>query len=253
MTATTTVTEKGLNPSPFSVSLETELKWETMSSKETMIRNGVITCSEENKALINDLAIIGVIGSVQCSRIYWKMDKDKKQAKKSVELRYLKKHQLIRGKTTIPIYTLGATGFFIAELDPENEANKWKQLKKHEVLQRLAFFQLYAQLRAQDPTIFVEPAELPFVCNINRRGKPFSVLVVRGNENTINNFFKYESDKLPDRMIIIAESLNHLNPIQNAIKPFLNRIRVTTDHDLKESFEKMFYLYSDNNWLKEQH
>lgn len=243
--------QKGLKPSPFSISLDAKLNWETMTTKETMIRNAVISCSEDTQALIRDLAIIGVIGSVQTARIYWNMDKEKRQAKKSVELRYLKKHQLIREKTSIPIYTLGATGFFIAGLDPESEANQWKKLKKNDVLERLVFFQLYAQLKEQDKKIFVEAADGPFVGSINRNGKTFSILVVRGNENNINSYFRHESEKLPERILIVAEELSHISPINDAIKPFLNRIRLTTDRDLKEPFEKMFYQYRDNTWQKE--
>lgn len=248
----TVKSNEGLSFSPFSISLDAELQWDTLTYRESPVKQAFLMDSEANDRLLNDLSIIGIIGSAQCSRVYYNMDK--KKVKKAIELRLIKKHNLVRNKQIIPIYTLGSTGMAMLKLSIDEEANKWKLYKKHDVLQRLAFYQLYGKLKEEDPDISLSPMEndlAPFLANIERNGKSFAVCVVRGNENEIKNFFRFESDKLPDRILFLVEYISHLKPINDALKPFLNRIRVTTDFDLKEPFEKMFFAYHEHEWQKE--
>lgn len=246
-----TVVEKqitGARTSPFTVSLPTKLQWETMTSREQPVKNSLLNYPESLEDLCNDLGIVGVIGGVQAQRIY--LNNDKKKLKKATELKFLIKHEIIRGKNNIPIYTLGATGMVMSHGDL-SEANTWKTLDSKEVLKGLVFFQLYGSLKKEDDKVRVGIAPDPFIASINRNGKEFHVLVVRGNENKINLFFKYETDHIPKRMLIVVEELSHLMPIQNTLKPYANRIRVTTDLDLSLPFAEMFYAFEDNSWIRE--
>lgn len=237
--------------SPFSISLDAEVEWQTMSSKEVPVKNGLLLNSPKQDEVLRDLSIIGLIGSAQYGKLYFNINTYKKKAQKALDLQILKKHQLIRNKSAIPIYTLGATGMVLAGLDYEAEANKWKLFSKNDVLQRLVFFQLYEQFKIADKDVFIETAEEPFIASINRQGKSFAVLVLRGNEEKIKQFFRYNADKLPTRILIVTEEFTHLQPIMQFIKPYLGRIRVTTDHELKNSIKDMFYLYNEQEWKKD--
>lgn len=240
-----------LKPSPFSLSIETEVLWETMTSKEVPIKNGLLHYSAEHQDFLKDLANVGLIGSVQFGTIYASKNTFKKRLQKAVELNLLKKHLLIRNKSSIPIYTLGATGMMLADLDYKNEANRWKELKNNDVLQRLVFYQLYGQIKSFDSKAIITKAEAPFIAAINRNDKSFSVLVVRGNDQQIKDFIRYEADKMPKRILMIVECINHIQPLMEYLRPHTDVIRVTTDHDLKTPFEKMFYQYHNQEWIKE--
>lgn len=234
--------------SPFSITHEAELKWKTMTGKEQPNRNGMINVPDNLMDLIDHLAIVGVIGSSQCKRIYVRSDTGKRISK-AIDLGLLKQHELIRKNQSIPLYTLGPTGMVLAGLDHNRVANYWKVYKKHDVMQRLTFFQLYGQLKELDKTHVIHGEE-PFTAAIRIRDLEFNILVLRGNESIVKNYFKYEA-QADKRIIIIAESLNHILPIQNEIKPFLKNIRLTTDDRLKLPFNEMFYEFKDNNWVLE--
>lgn len=234
--------------SPFSVSIPTELRWETMTTREQPSKNSLLDYSEATEELCKDLSVIGVIGGLQAQRIY--LNNNKKRLKKATDLKILKRHEIIRGKNSIPIYTLGATGMMLSNGDLK-DANKWKTYNAQEVLKRLVFFQLYGSLKAEDNKVSLMTSPSPFMAAINRNGKEFHILIVRGNENAINHFFRYEKEKVPKRMLIVVEELSHLMPIETMIRPYADRIRVTTDLDLSQSFKHMFYHFHDNQWEKE--
>lgn len=241
---------KPIRKSPFTVSISTELKWETMTTREKPIDNAVLTCSDQMMSMCDDLATVGILGSVQALQLYFK--NDKRRLNKAVDYKFLKKHTITRGNNAIPLYSLGATGLFIV-FGPEYEsyANYWKKFDKNDVLRRLVFNQLLSSMRKENNKIEVLNSEKPFTGAIDRNGKQYHILVVRGNENEINQFFRYEQDKIPNRMLIIVEEMNHLTPIKETIKPFHEAIRITTDLDFTEPVERMFYQFIDNDWQKE--
>lgn len=236
--------------SPFSVSIPTELNWNTMTSREEPNRNGVISSSEETHILCEDLSKVGVIGSIQLKRMY--LNNNKKKLNKFCDLNILKKHEILRGKNVIPLYTLGATGMFIAAGDLE-QANEWRTYDKYAVLRKLVFFQLYEVFKKQDEKVTVEKSIGPFTAAINRGGKLFHVLVVRGNENEIANFLRYESEMMPKRVLLVIEDLGHIKQLEVHLKPYSKSLRLTTDLDITGPFESMFYAYKDNDWIRETH
>lgn len=234
--------------SPFTVSLQTDLHWETLTTREKPSKESLLNCSEAIESFCHDLAVVGLIGSVQARRIY--LNNNKNRLNKAVDLKYLKKHEITRGNNKIPVYTLGAVGMFIVDGNMD-KANEWKTYSKYDVLRKLVFFQLYGSLKQEDDKIHLIHAEKPFEAAIHINGRDFHVLVVRGNENEINHFFRYESEKIPKRILLVVEDLNQLMPVQNILKPYFNRMRLTTDHDLNESFSQMFYQFKENKWQKE--
>lgn len=227
---------------------ENTLKWTNMTSKEIPMKNGMLNVPDGIIDLVEDLAVVGVIGSVQCKRLYLRSNPAKKISK-ALELGILKKHEMLRNNQIIPLYTLGATGMRLAGLDYEEEFNYWKKYSNEDVLKRLVFFQLYGQMKDIDK-MRVLPSENPFLANIEIQGNDFSILILRGNESVVQNFFRYE-ETIPERIVIVTEGLNHIAPIQDVLKPYADRIRLTTDERLKMPFEDMFYLYQDNKWIIE--
>lgn len=238
--------------SPFSLQHENNLKWQCMTSKEIPLKNGMLDVPPSMMELLKDLAVFGVIGSDQCKRLYIRSDGAKKISK-ALALGLLKKHELVRGKQLIPLYTLGPTGMALADLEYTEKANYWEAYSVQDVMQRLVFVQLYGQMKHLGK-IKVHDSHDPFVASLRITGhnsteQDFHVLVIRGNESIVTNYFRYETP--PERMIVLAEGQNHLKPINEAMKPFADRIRLTTDDRLKMPFEDMFYYFKNNNWILE--
>ncbi|MFS0783491.1 hypothetical protein [Bacillus sp. 1P06AnD] len=233
--------------SPFTMSLKTELKWQTLTTREQPIQSALLNCSPRLEDFCLDLSAVGVIGSVQALKLYFNNDKSK--LKKAHELKFIKRHEILRGNKLIPLYTLGATGLFL--VGNPLEANYWKEYNAQEVLRCLVFFQFLSHMRQGNNKIDVLPSKQPFTAAIRMNEKLFDILIVRGNENQINQLFRYESEKLPKRMLVIVEEISHLMPVQEQMKPFLNRIRLTTDLELALPLNQMFYKFHENAWIKE--
>jgi hypothetical protein len=234
--------------SPFSMQHENILNWNFTSSKEIPLKNGLLNVPPSIVSLVKDLAVIGVIGSSQCKRLYVRSN-SAARISKALDLGLLKKHELIRGKQIIPLYTLGPTGMYLAGMDYEQNANYWKLFSIQDVLQRLVFFQMYGQMKDLSEMV-VSEAEDPFISGLKINDNSFHILVLRGNESIVENYFKYETE-IPDRIILIAEGINHILPVQSILTPFADRIRLTTDDRLKMPFEDMFYYFNHNAWVLE--
>lgn len=234
--------------SPFSMQHENELKWKNMTSKEIPLKNGLLNVPPSIATLVQDLALVGVIGSSQCKRLYIRSD-SAARISKALDLGVLKRHELIREKQIIPLYTLGPTGLYLAGLDHVEDANYWKKYSTQDVLQRLVFFQMYGQMKDLGEMEVLE-SENPFVARLKIKENEFAILVLRGNESLVADYFRYEID-IPSRILIIAEGINHLLPIQEVLTPFADRIRLTTDERLKMPFGNMFYYLHNNNWVLE--
>lgn len=254
MITSTGLKEKQKKPtfSPFALSIDTEIFWETMTSREHFSSNVVINASSSNvlSELCHDLAIVGLIGSKQIQRTYFKNDKRKLNV--ALEKGILKRHEIARDKGLIPVISLGPNGLMIAEGEL-SRANYWKEYKKADVLKRLAFYQFYSSMKSHHEEISMMKADSasPFMAVLNIKDKEFHVLVVKGNESVINHFFQNRQDLLPQRILIVVEELSHLKPIEKYLKALNDRVRLITEHDLKNKFEEMFYCLHENEWQKE--
>jgi hypothetical protein len=72
----------------------------------------------------------------------------------------------------------------------------------------------------------------------------FYVYVTRGNVEDLMIFLKWKS--FSERIIIITETLNYLNPLIAFIKEL--KVRVITEQELKESLHKFYHL-RENKWV----
>lgn len=194
---------------------------------------------KEQKAL-QALGAVGIIGSSQLSRIF--LNRDKNKLKRMVRQQKIIRHEIKKNNQLIPIYTLGPSGAVIEQV-PEYEENYWVKYQAEDVLKRLLFFQLYEKF----PTAKIMPAPLPFVGVISYQGNLFYVYVVRGDMQDLLINLKWHS--FTERMIVVTESLNHLQPL-NAFAPDL-KIRITTDVDLPGDLRTLFYRWEGTGWVKE--
>lgn len=225
--------------SPFSLSHDWTLCWKRVYGRGNPYVNG--ESPREQKAL-QALGAVGVIGSSQLMRLF--LNRDKNRRKRMVREKKLVRHEIRRNNQSIPIYTLGPNGAPIAKVS-EYEDNYWVTYKVEDVLKRLLFFQLYAKF----PKARIVPAPSPFVGAISFKSNLFYVYVIRGDMQDLLVHLKWHP--FTERMIILTESLNHLQPL-NAFAPDL-KVRVTTDQDLRGDLRNLFYFWDGNDWVKENH
>jgi len=225
--------------SPFSLSHDWNLVWKRLSSVSPP---RLIGGSPKEIRAAKAIASIGAIGGVQLSRIFF--NRDRKRGPRMAKTYRLVRHEIIKGKQPIPIYTLGPNGAIMAGLS-DYEVNYWVTYRVEDVLKRLLFFQLYDKFPDAPPIL---PAPPPFIGTILFQEKPLYVYVVRGKIEDLLMYLKWHS--LRERMIIITESLHHLEPFNMFASEL--KVRVTTDLDLKGDFDELFYQWTENGWMKEK-
>jgi hypothetical protein len=228
-----------MNPHAFSISHDWSLDWRRIFRHESA---GIIRATKEETRALKALGAVGVIGSLQLSRFFSaNTRKTKKRLSRMVNEQKLVRHEIKRNKHKIPIYTLGSKGARVANI-ADYEENYWVSYKPEDVLKSLLFFQLYEKF----PGAEILPAPKPFVGAISFRDRLFYVYAVRGDLQDLLMYLKWKP--FPERILVITESLNHLDPL-NAYAPDL-KIRAITDADLKGSFQDLFYMW-DDGWKKE--
>lgn len=224
--------------SPYSLSHDWSLYWTRVPSnvKRSPYING--ESPKEMKAL-EALAALGVFEGRQLTRLY---SLDKKRLKRMVAERKLVRHEIHRNKQGIPIYTLGINGAVITGMEDYYESNYWVMFKTEEVLKCL----LFAQLLRLFPNSRVIPTPEPFNGAVEHRGKRIYVYVLRGDANDLTMYLKWKGSHFNERLIIVTESLTHLQSLlmsKGAVK-----IRSILDKDLIKStdeFQKRFYYLNE--------
>ena len=220
--------EAAMSLSPYSLSHDWSLHWTRIPSN--------IKCSEyingeslKDRIALEALAAVGVIGGMQLSRLF---SLDKKRLKRMVIEKKIVRHEIHRNKQVIPIFTLGINGAVVAGMNECYESNYWVEYKTEDVLKRLLFFQLFQLF----------PTQEPFSGAIQFQGKPIYVYVVRGDVNDLLMYLKWMGKNFNERLIIITESIRHLQPLK--VNSENLKIRVAVDLDLLEDVEdlqKLFY------------
>lgn len=222
--------------SPFSLSHNWNLKWQRHPCyrKPKWFGN-----SPKEEKVIKAFTSVGVIGGAQLSRLF-NMDKGRK--KKMAREGKIIRHEMHKDKQIIPIFTLGPTGAEMILLE-DYEHGYWVEYNVPEVLKRLLFIELYGKF----PKAKILPAPSPFAGAIQFKRNLFYVYVVRGDMQDLLMHLKWKP--FAERMLIVTESLNHLQPL-NVFAEDL-KIRVTTDDDLKGDFRDLFYCWDEGRWVKE--
>lgn len=227
---------RSMTLSSFSLSLNWKLEWEKhpRHGKQKLYGN-----SQKEKNLLEALASIGIIGGAQLSRIF---NVDKPAKRKMAHEGKIIPHIIYKEKQPVPIFTLGPTGAAMISL--ESYINQyWMEYNVPEVLKRLLYFELYRKF----PKAKILPALPPFVGTIRFHDHLYYVYVVRGDINDLLMHLKWKASA--ERMFVVTESLNHLQPLHIYAEDL--RVRVTTDDDLKGNFNNLFYHWASGRWEKE--
>lgn len=231
--------------SPFSLEHEWEIEWSILPSN-TKIQSGMEITSQKEKRALMALAAVGLIGSLQLTRIF---GLDKKRIRRMEGQKRVVRHILLKKGRPIPFFSLGpAAGRGII---PYYELNYWQCYAVEDILKRMLFFQLYGQF--PDDTEII-PAAAPFTGVILHKGNPFYVYVERGGMQDLLLFLKWK--KVNDRILLITESLNHLEPLDSFLQDGNIKIRATTDLDMGKGLQSAFSKDSRNKtgsiqWLSE--
>jgi len=228
--------------SPYSLSHEWNLHWTRIPSniKRSDYING--ESPKERKAL-EALAAVGIIEGVQLFRLF---SLDKKRLKRMVTERKIVRHELIRNKQTIPIFTLGINGAVIGGMIDSYDSNYWVEYKVEDVLKRLLFFQLYKHFAG----LKILPTPEPFSAAINFKDRPIYVYVARGDLSDFFMYLKWSSKKNNERIIIITESFRHLQQLK--LKEESIKLRFSLDMDLQNNvadFRKNLYLIDKSGYF----
>ncbi|MDX8367671.1 hypothetical protein [Cytobacillus sp. IB215665] len=233
--------------SPFSCTHDYKVYWNPIDTNEEPSSAGFIYSSDEEKEMLRQVGSIGVIGQIQLSRIF--LNNQKAKLNKLLDLKKVRQHLLQKGNQQIPIYTLGYVG--LNNIDRLDRINQFKDFTKDQILQKLVFANLFSEFKKNNSEAKVHEAiDGPYTGIIENNEKMYHVIVVRGNESEIENHFKYEQPK--ERVLIVVESLSFVTPIIDSVKEYSKQIRVTTDLDMRDGFQNMFYKFFDGSLIKEK-
>ena len=219
--------------SSYSLSHEWSLHWTRIPSniKRSDFVNGE---SQKERKALEALAAVGLIGGAQLSRLFFL---DKKRLKRMVAEKKIVRHEIHRNKQIVPIFTLGISGAVVAGLNECYESNYWVEYKIEDVLKRLLFFQLFQYF----PESQVIPTQEPFTGAIQFQGKPIYVYVVRGDVNDLLMYLKWKGKHFNERLIIITESIRHLESLKQIVETL--KVRVAVDLDLQEDIKNLQKLF----------
>lgn len=180
------------------------------------------------------IADIGLIGSVQASRLFhWQ----KRHLHRMLDERKLIQHVLVKNKNRIPVYSIGPRGAQLLQLPFRPVLNE----QVNPILKRLVFFQFCCALRDKQKAFRMDRAAIPFTGQVTIQGDRRNVLVLRG-ELDDQEREDIEIAKLP--MIVIAEMLDQVEQRF----PVMDTVKLLLDHELNEAFQ--FYRYKDGKWKK---
>lgn len=217
-----------------------DIDWEIVPSNAKYDRPFETQSIKEQKAL-EAIASIGVIGSVQLRRLF-KLDKSR--VKRMVGRKMLVRHELKRNGQVIPVYTIGKAG--ANKVMPVYIENYWLEWNIEEVLKRLVFFQFCYLF--ENSNIKIMPSPNPFIGSLKLNKNIFHVYITRGKIDDLMMYLKWKN--VSERIIIIAENLNQLKPLEIFLKEVHLKVRVTTDEQLKKE-SPLFFKYIDNQWIEE--
>ncbi|GAB3051349.1 hypothetical protein [Virgibacillus ainsalahensis] len=222
--------------SPFSLERPWELHWKRLPSNLRSI-NYINNESPKECAALGAIAKVGIIGGRQLSRLF---RLPKKRLKRMEREQKIVRHEMHVNKQIIPIYTLGQAGAVITNVP--YEPNYWVEYQTKDVLKRVLFFELYYYF----PDAKIIPTPEPFVGAIEFHGNPFYIYVSRGGIKDLIMYLKWKGSPFAERMIVITESLKHIQPLVMHAKDM--KLRTTTDQNLlagESNIQNMFYLLDE--------
>jgi len=193
------------NLSPFSV-----LCGYKIDICNTLKRNDNLILSNQEQAVVKIIKSLDAVASFQLEDLMWTKNTARRKLRRLSNYNIIGRYKLI-GDYTLNVYTM----------------NKLSDVDK--VLRTLALNQLYIKMLKLAPCSMLK-SEKPLDAYIKFKEITFSVMVVRGNDNTKTLPFIVSTRLLTDinRLIIISEEF------YPEYKTLDGRVRITTDRDLIE-------------------
>lgn len=231
---------------PFSLTNEFTIRWLRLPSNYRRIERFNGESSKEAHAL-KAIASVGLIGGQQLQQLF---DIDKKRMNAMQKEHKLVRHEVqLKGKV-IPIFTLGENGAIMAGMHDYYETNYWVKYGIEDVLKRLLFFALYKQFHDFSEDFEIQSAPNPFISAIKKEN-PFYVYIVRGETEDLLNFLKW-NEYFNERLILVTESLRHLEPLKWVLVN--KKVRVALDEDLlkeNDHIQQLFFHLDNGEFVKE--
>jgi len=231
--------------SPYALQQDWRIQWQ--GAPENRIDRLRCESPKEIKAL-QTLAHTGIMSGKQLLHLY---GLPRKQLKKMEKERKLHRHELISKREgrdhILPIYTLGPSGAVVAEL-PHFQPHYWQTYGPEDVLQRLAFVQLYSFF--QPAPLF--PAPQPFTGGIEVHNRLLYVYAISGKVDDLLRYLTWEDPRYQERIILIAEKLGHVRPFLQHFKEA--KVRITTHEEIfqDQPWQNLFYFEENGELVKEQ-
>lgn len=236
-----------MSSSPFSNTKGWVMYWQRVPTNFRPATRFNKESPHEIKAL-NALAAIGLISGKQLYELFGLKEK---RVKVMLREHKLFRHEMQYKGHIVPLYSLGPNGAYLARTNDFYKLNYWRDYSLNHVLKCMLFFQMYKKFIEVSDDVKIVPSIEPFTGIIEMDGKPFYIYVVRGDCDDLQMFRKWNAH-FNERVIVITESLRHLNPILNTLNEM--KVRVTLDQHLLEDFEDiqdLFYLFENGQFVKE--
>lgn len=183
---------------------------------------------------LQTIADIGLIGSVQASRLFhWQ----KRHLHRMLEEKKLIQHILVKNKNRIPVYSIGPRGAQLLQrpFHPVLSPNVTNLLKQ------LIFFQFCCALRDKEKVFCIEQAAVPFSGQVSIGGDRRNVLVLRDR-------LEYQEQQIVELatlpMIVLAETIEEVNK-SIYVK---NKDMLLLEQELNMNYQ--FYRYKNGSWRK---
>lgn len=231
---------------PFSLTNEFVVHWVRLPSNYKRFERFNGESPKESHAL-KALASVGLIGGQQLQQLF---NIDKKRLSAMQREHKLVRHEIKLKGQIIPVYTLGENGAIMANMHDYYEINYWVKYSVEDVLKRLLFFALYKQFYNFSEEFQIQSAPNPFVSAIIK-DHPFYVYVVRGSTEDLLNFLKW-SEHFNERLILVTESLKHIEPLKWVLVN--KKVRIALDEDLlkeSEHIQQLFFHLDNGEFVKE--
>lgn len=213
--------------SPFSLQHNWSVNW----SRALKIRGTERIIGESQKELLamQALSAVNVIGLGQ---LFKRFGIDRKRAEKMCAEKKLVKHVVYQNRQNMVIYTLGEIGAKIIN-EPNYQIDYWLQYGIKDVLKRLAFYNLFLCF----DNAKVERSLKPFTGIIKKGDTKLFVYVLRDQGKDLEHFLLYH-DYFTERVIIVAEEIDHLNQLLPTLIESKIKLRVALDMDIYKQKEK---------------
>ncbi|QDX90914.1 hypothetical protein EEL30_00050 (plasmid) [Brevibacillus laterosporus] len=199
---------------------------------------------ERHEKVIECLVKVGVIRGDQLRNMFFRGKKSK--VKQMEHYGMIVRHELVSEERSIFFYTLSA-----ALIEEYNGLviRDYKRTAVSAIIERLVFLDTVMKFDEFKP-IIQDSNEPPFVGVIKIGKNQIYTGIIYQNVQEWQHYFKWSPNDRKRNILLIADSLDHLEPLETPISNYLNqnsRLRIL----IRREKERSFYIWNGFNWVKE--